>query len=284
MGSAPIMGAPAVMGDTIPGGSYPSGPPATIAPPTPAIPSEVRDSPYYQSGYARAGGAMGRATVVVRLPADARLYAEGRLLSLASTERTFVSPPLPGGLDFTYTFRAEYVRDGETITRSKRIAIRAGTASLVEFADGTQASAAPVSKEPVDLASKTVSVPVHPAPSVDGNTASKTPTNPFTTPSVGDLTGKPTTPFPPIVRPAVNTPERARITVKLPSGTTLFVDGKKNERTDLVREFNTPPLPQGQEFAYLMRAETTRDGRPEYQVTKVTFRAGEIVTVDFTSR
>jgi uncharacterized protein (TIGR03000 family) len=61
------------------------------------------------------------------------------------------------------------------------------------------------------------------------------------------------------------------------------VDGKKNERTEPVREFSTPALKPGQEYAYLMKAEVTRDGRPESQLTKVTFRAGEIVTVDFTA-
>ena len=58
---------------------------------------------------------------------------------------------------------------------------------------------------------------------------------------------------------------------------------KKNDRTGLVREFTTPPLTAGQEFSYLMKAEVQRNGQPESQSTKVTFRAGELVTVDFTA-
>jgi uncharacterized protein (TIGR03000 family) len=196
-----------------------------------------------------------RGTVVVKLPADARLYAEGRPLPQTSGERTFVTPPLPGGRDYTYSFRAEYVRDGETISQSKRVAVRPGQSATVEFADLTLAKTS--KPDPVPLARPT---------STKAEPVSK-PTNPF-------ING---------TAPAPSALERARITVKLPPGATLYVDGKKNERTGPVREFSTPVLRPGQEYAYLMKAEVTRNGRPESQTTKVTFRAGEIVTVDFTA-
>jgi hypothetical protein len=32
-----------------------------------------------------------------------------------------------------------------------------------------------------------------------------------------------------------------------------------------------------------MKAETVRDGRPEYLIQKVSFRAGDKITVDFTT-
>jgi uncharacterized protein (TIGR03000 family) len=204
--------------------------------------------------------AANRATVVVKLPVDAKLYAEGKALNLTTAERVFVSPPLPADTDFIYVFRAEYDRAGETIAQSKKVTVRAGKQSSVEFIDLTSAktnppvtlpSVMPSSKEPTVLAGTTTS-----------NTKDTTPTI-----------------VPP---PPANSSERARITVKLPPGATLYVDGKKNERTDAVRDFGTPPLPAGQEFAYLMKAEVMKDGRPETQTTKVTFRAGEIVTVDFT--
>ena len=41
--------------------------------------------------------------------------------------------------------------------------------------------------------------------------------------------------------------------------------------------------PGGREFAYLMKAELVRDGRPEYLIQKVSFRAGDRITVDFTA-
>ena len=59
-------------------------------------------------------GPTARASVVVKLPADARLFADGRQLNLTGAERKFVSPDLPTDQEFVYRFRAEYERDGET--------------------------------------------------------------------------------------------------------------------------------------------------------------------------
>ncbi|HET6573014.1 MAG TPA: TIGR03000 domain-containing protein [Fimbriiglobus sp.] len=225
------------------------------AAPTPMPPATVpEDRNARRVALSPPGNDKARGTVVVKLPADATLYAEGRPLALTSGERTFVTPPLPAGRDYTYSFRAEYVRDGETISQSKRVAVRPGHAATVEFADLTVAKRSP-KPDPIPL--------TRPA-SARAEPVSK-PINPFTG------------------GPAPTAGERARITVKLPPGATLYVDGKRNDRTEPVREFSTPALEQGREYAYLMKAEVTRNGRPESQLTKVTFRAGEIVTVDFTA-
>ena len=61
------------------------------------------------------------------------------------------------------------------------------------------------------------------------------------------------------------------------------MNGGKNERSELVREFTTPTLTPGKAYQYTMRAELTRNGLPEYQESKVDFRAGDALTVDFTS-
>ena len=45
----------------------------------------------------------------------------------------------------------------------------------------------------------------------------------------------------------------------------------------------TPTLKPGKAYTYTMRAEITRNGLPEYQESKVEFRAGDALTVDFTS-
>lgn len=197
-------------------------------------------------------GSTGRATVLVKLPADATLYAEGQRLSLTSAERSFVTPPLPLSEDYSYSFRVEYVRSGETISQSKKASVRAGNTTTIEFIDLTLAK---VHKEPAEVTGKPARIPL----------AKSTPLAPA---PVGLASAK---------------PDRARITVKLPPGATLYVDGKKNDRSDLVREFATPPLPQGQEFTYQMKAEVMRNGHPETQTTKVNVRAGELVSVDFTT-
>ena len=92
----------------------------------------------------------------------------------------------------------------------------------------------------------------------------------------------------PPVKPAPDAPllpggDRATITVKLPAGATLYVDDRKSPSQEPVRSFATPPLPAGREFAYLIKAELMRNGQPETLTQKVPFRAGERVTVDFTS-
>jgi len=238
-GFAPVPMGPGDFAAPLPAGAAAPGLDYLPATPVPAVPpASVPESRQRIS----LTGAGNRATVVVRLPADARLFAEGRLLALTSSERTFVTPPLQNGPEYSYTFRAEYLRDGETIARSKTVAVKPGATVTVEFTDG-MAKAEPRKMEPA---------PAKP-------------------------TSNPKTPAVPSAL------DRARITVKLPPGATLYVDGKKNERTEPVREFNTPPLPAGQEFAYLMKAEVLRDGRPETTTTKVSFRAGEIVTVDLTT-
>jgi uncharacterized protein (TIGR03000 family) len=78
--------------------------------------------------------------------------------------------------------------------------------------------------------------------------------------------------------------ERATITVKLPPGAVLYVDDKKSPSSEPVRQFTTPPIPTGKEFAYNMKAEVMRDGRPEMITQKVSFKAGDQLTVDFTAK
>ena len=140
---------------------------------------------------------------------------------------------------------------------TKRVAVRAGGTVAIEFADLTAGRPA-TAATPV---SNPAAAPVAPV--------TNTPTG---TPGA-DAPGSPS-PTP--------TSDRATITVKLPPGATLYVDDRKSPSAEPVRQFSTPPLPAGREFAYLLKAEVVRDGRPESLIQKVPFRAGERVTVDFT--
>lgn len=194
-----------------------------------------------------AGPVANRGTVVVKLPADAKLFAESQLLELTSGERTFYTPDLPGGREYAYNFKIEYTRNGRTVSESQRVNVAAGKTSTVLFDDLTAAK------------DKT------------GNTA---------------VVAKPDEPAKPVsaekdqpIRTGIPTP--ATITVKLPPSGTLFIDGKKHEKAGTERQFTTPPLPAGKEFSYAMKLETVRNGQPEEVTQKVVFRAGEIVTVDF---
>ena len=252
-------GAPAPFNFPESGGGY--------AQPSATPPSSVSEDRYRANVLPSPSAGQGdanRAAVVVRLPADATLYAEGRRLNLTSDTRRFVSPPLPSNGDFTYNFRVEYARNGETISRTKSVSVRAGGQFSVDFDEALTGRPAPLAPQPMPSAlPATVTTTATPAPTVPAPAAT-----PVSVPN--PVPGK------------SSAPERAKITVRLSRGATLYVDGRKNDRTEFVREFTTPPLVQGAEYAYLMKAEISRNGQPESQTVKVTFRAGEIQTVDLT--
>ena len=195
-----------------------------------------------------------RGTVVIRLPADARLSVDGVQLELTSSERTFVTPELPLGKEYVYTFKVEYDRSGRTLSESQKVTVAAGKTSTATFED-LRMSAAP-NTAPTAVSAKPVE-PIKP-------TRVEESANPFRTNSLA------------------STQLPARISIKLPTDTVLYIDGKKNEKSGSVREFTTPPIPFGKEFSYELKLLKTRNGQPEELSQKVVFQAGETVTVDFT--
>jgi uncharacterized protein (TIGR03000 family) len=79
------------------------------------------------------------ATIVVSLPADAKLLVDGTPTSSTSAQRSFVSPPLEAGKEYVYTLTATVVRDGQTLETTKRISVRPGAESRVQINfDGAQ--------------------------------------------------------------------------------------------------------------------------------------------------
>ncbi|VTT96722.1 Keratin OS=Blastopirellula marina DSM 3645 GN=DSM3645_21257 PE=4 SV=1 [Gemmataceae bacterium] len=70
------------------------------------------------------------ANIKFQIPADAKLYVDGRLTTLVGTERSFVTPPLAAG-KFFYDVKAELTVGGEVVVEQKRLIVEAGS-SLVE--------------------------------------------------------------------------------------------------------------------------------------------------------
>jgi uncharacterized protein (TIGR03000 family) len=66
------------------------------------------------------------AAVLVSLPADARLTVDGQATTSTTALRRFVTPPLPAGKEFEYTFRAEVVRGDVTYAMTRKVTVRAG--------------------------------------------------------------------------------------------------------------------------------------------------------------
>src|SRR5262245_25441549 len=79
-----------------------------------------------------AAGQQGQgATIVVTLPADAKLYFDSTLTQQGGTTRTYATLGLQPDKDFFYTLKAEAVREGQPRSLSRRIAVRAGQTTRV---------------------------------------------------------------------------------------------------------------------------------------------------------
>jgi uncharacterized protein (TIGR03000 family) len=73
------------------------------------------------------------ASIVVNLPADARLMVDDTMTTSTSEMRRFTSPELAPGRDYHYTLKAEIVRDGQTLTAMERVTVRAGEETQISL-------------------------------------------------------------------------------------------------------------------------------------------------------
>jgi uncharacterized protein (TIGR03000 family) len=76
------------------------------------------------------------ASVTVVLPADAKLTVNDVAVS-ATGKQTFQTPKLEKGKSYFYTVKAEVVRDGKTVTETRRIDVAAGKEVTVDFTTPT---------------------------------------------------------------------------------------------------------------------------------------------------
>jgi uncharacterized protein (TIGR03000 family) len=73
------------------------------------------------------------ATIVVTLPADAKLTIDGNSTTSTSARRIFTSPALEQGQEYVYTLRAEIIREGQMVAETQNITVRAGAEIPVQF-------------------------------------------------------------------------------------------------------------------------------------------------------
>jgi len=73
------------------------------------------------------------ATIIVSLPADARLFVDGNSTTSTSDRRTLVTPELAFGTTYVYTMRAEIVRDGQVQSQSQQVNVIGGQTATVQF-------------------------------------------------------------------------------------------------------------------------------------------------------
>jgi uncharacterized protein (TIGR03000 family) len=67
------------------------------------------------------------------VPADAKLYVDGKLAPGAGAERAFYTPALEPGKKFFYDVKAELVVAGQTVVDEKRVIVEAGQTVVESF-------------------------------------------------------------------------------------------------------------------------------------------------------
>jgi uncharacterized protein (TIGR03000 family) len=70
----------------------------------------------------------------VKVPADAKVFVNDRPTTSTGTDREYVSHDLAPGARYNYNIRAEFERDGKTVTETKSIQLTAGQTANLDFA------------------------------------------------------------------------------------------------------------------------------------------------------
>lgn len=86
-----------------------------------------------ENAAAETAAAVAKARVVVRLPADARLWVDQVECPLPGTVRAFDTPDLNPEQSYSYTLRVAVQRDGRTVEDSRRIDFASGQQVEVDF-------------------------------------------------------------------------------------------------------------------------------------------------------
>jgi uncharacterized protein (TIGR03000 family) len=81
-------------------------------------------------------------TIVVSLPADAKLMIDGYVTQQTSAQRRLVTPAIQPGQEFTYTLVAETTQDGQPVTQTQQVTVRPGQLTPVNFNFSTLPAAA----------------------------------------------------------------------------------------------------------------------------------------------
>ena len=91
-------------------------------------------SPGQQLGAGLGLGVDSRSALIeVRVPPDARVSFDGDGTTQTGTDRLFSSPPLSSGQAYHYTVKARWEQNGRQVERTRRVEVRAGQRSRVDF-------------------------------------------------------------------------------------------------------------------------------------------------------
>ena len=71
--------------------------------------------------------------LVVDVPADAKVFVNGRATTSTGEHRTYISHGLEAGMRYEYQVRVEIVRDGKPVSETKMVQLSAGSQASVAF-------------------------------------------------------------------------------------------------------------------------------------------------------
>lgn len=86
-------------------------------------------------------------TVIVPT-SDAQLWLNGTLMNTQGIERSFSSPPLDLGVNYSYSVKAQWTVDGKPFEQLRDVTVRAGQQSTVDFRQSsTQSTPLPIPQQ-----------------------------------------------------------------------------------------------------------------------------------------
>jgi uncharacterized protein (TIGR03000 family) len=72
-------------------------------------------------------------TIVVNLPANAKLTVDGFVSQQTTSQRYLRTPAVPQGEQLTYTLVAETMQNGQLVSQTQTVSVRAGQQVPVQF-------------------------------------------------------------------------------------------------------------------------------------------------------
>jgi uncharacterized protein (TIGR03000 family) len=83
--------------------------------------------------FVRGDAAAAPCTVEIHLPDGAEVWIDGEPTKQTGAQRTFVTPALHGGLEYSYSVRARWETDGQVVEQSRSVDVRAGDHVAIVF-------------------------------------------------------------------------------------------------------------------------------------------------------
>jgi uncharacterized protein (TIGR03000 family) len=101
-----------------------------VTPPPPGVDSKPAPGPAEDK---KAANSIDSTILTVSVPADAKVFVNGKETTTPGEERHFISRKLVPGYRYSYRVRAEVTRDGEPVVESKVVEVQAGETARVDF-------------------------------------------------------------------------------------------------------------------------------------------------------